>query len=237
MFLRAQPCEELLRGEGELETGLGWPAAKAEKGRRCPHTGASPASAQASPAGAARRRLQVVLSPWSNRVWKGGVWPRELRSELSITYPPGKQQVNTHSRTGGRVSQDSPQASTPSPPGSMSESVRCVREKLAMLAGEMENREYGAVWGQLCSALRGGGGGEKYLEVCRDGLELRRLLVVFDIKGSGEKSSSHSKPPPTGHNETWLSCDRLMTKNRANTPVRPQVSKHRSANRWCARVL
>lgn len=66
-----------------------------------------------------------------------------------------------------------------------------------MLAGEMENLEYGAAWGQLCSALRGGGGGEKYFEVCRDGLELRRLLVVFDIKGSEEKSSSHSKPPPS----------------------------------------
>lgn len=47
----------------------------------------------------------------------------------------------------------------------MSESVKCVREKLAMLAGEMEKREQGAAWGQLCSTLRGGGGGEKYFEV------------------------------------------------------------------------
>jgi hypothetical protein len=47
----------------------------------------------------------------------------------------------------------------------MSESVRCVREKLAMLAGEMENREQGDTCGQLCSALLAGGGGEKYLEV------------------------------------------------------------------------
>lgn len=53
------------------------------------------------------------------------------------------------------------------------------------------------MWGQLCSVLRTGGGGEKYFDVCREGLELSRLLVVFDIKGSGEKSSSHSKPPPS----------------------------------------
>lgn len=52
-----------------------------------------------------------------------------------------------------------------SPPCSMSESVRCVREKLAMLAGEMENREQGDTCGQLCSELLAGGGGEKYLEV------------------------------------------------------------------------
>jgi hypothetical protein len=46
----------------------------------------------------------------------------------------------------------------------MSESVRCVREKLAMLAGEMEKREQGDACAQLCSVLRVGGGGEKYLE-------------------------------------------------------------------------
>lgn len=51
-----------------------------------------------------------------------------------------------------------------SPPCSMSESVRCVREKLAMLAGEMENLEQGDTCGQLCSVLRAGGGGEKYLD-------------------------------------------------------------------------
>lgn len=45
----------------------------------------------------------------------------------------------------------------------MSESVRCVSEKLAMLAGVMENLEQAAACGQLGSALRGGGG-EKYLE-------------------------------------------------------------------------
>lgn len=79
----------------------------------------------------------------------------------------------------------------------MSESVRCVREKLAMSAGEMEKREQGAGGGQLCSVLRAGGGGEKYLDVCREGFEARRLLGVLDRKGSGEKSSSHSKPPPS----------------------------------------
>lgn len=34
-----------------------------------------------------------------------------------------------------------------------------------MLAGEMENLEYGDAWGQLGSTLRGGGGGEKYFDV------------------------------------------------------------------------
>lgn len=77
----------------------------------------------------------------------------------------------------------------------MSESVRCVSEKLAMLAGEMENLEQGAGGGQLGSGLRAGGGGEKYLD-CRVACEARRLLVVLAMNGSGEKSSSHSKPPP-----------------------------------------
>ena len=56
-----------------------------------------------------------------------------------------------------------PRTTAASPPCSMSESVRCVSEKLAMLAGVMENLEQAAACGQLGSALRGGGG-EKYLE-------------------------------------------------------------------------
>lgn len=62
----------------------------------------------ASPAGAARGRLQVELSPWSNRVRKGGMWPRKLQRELSITFPARKAAVNMHSRTGGWASQDAP---------------------------------------------------------------------------------------------------------------------------------
>lgn len=87
------------------------------------------------PAGAARGRPQEYRAPDTGS--GGAVWPRQLRGELSLTLPPGKPQVNTHSgmgRSPGRPGR-------PSPPGSMSESVRCVREKLAMLAGEMEKRE------------------------------------------------------------------------------------------------
>lgn len=122
-----------------------------------------------------------------------------VRASQRVLYTPPTQEASdqhTCKRSGAGLQAEHP--NSPSPPGSMSESVRCVNEKLAMLAGEMENLEYGTAWGQLCSALRGGGGGgEKYFDVCREGLELRRLLVVFDMKGSGEKSSSHSKPPPT----------------------------------------
>lgn len=49
-----------------------------------------------------------------------------------------------------------------SPPCSMSESVRWVRAKLAMFAGEMEKREYVVELLQLCSDERLAGGGEKY---------------------------------------------------------------------------
>lgn len=83
-----------------------------------------------------------------------------------------------------------------SPPCSMSESVRCVREKLAMSAGEIENLEQGAGCGQLGSALRGGGG-EKYLEAWSTGREPSSSLVRGRNE-SAEKSSSHSKPPPRG---------------------------------------
>lgn len=47
----------------------------------------------------------------------------------------------------------------------MSESVRWVREKLAMFAGEMEKREYVVELIQLCSEERLAGGGEKYAVV------------------------------------------------------------------------
>lgn len=67
-----------------------------------------------------------------------------------------------------------------------------------MFAGEMENLEYGDGCDQFCSSVREGGGGEKYFDDWRGGLELIRLLAAFNRKdGSGEeKSSSHSNPPP-----------------------------------------
>ena len=84
-----------------------------------------------------------------------------------------------------------------SPPCSISESVRWVREKLAMLAGEMEKREYveeGLV--QLCSEERFVGGGEKYLEAAVALLAELSLPALERKDGSAEKSSSHSNAPP-----------------------------------------
>lgn len=83
------------------------------------------------------------------------------------------------------------------PPCSMSESVRWVREKLAMLAGEMEKREYveeGLV--QLCSEERVAGGGEMYLEAAAVLLAELSLLALERKVDSAEKSSSHSNAPP-----------------------------------------
>ena len=151
-------------------------------------------------------------------------------SQRVLYTPPTQEASDQHAckRSGAGLQAEHP--NSPSPPGSMSESVRCVNEKLAMLAGEMENLEYGTAWGQLCSALRGGGGGgEKYFDVCREGLELRRLLVVFDMKGSGEKSSSHSKPPPTSTKQDITLLWWFTTQNTQQThSCALQVSKHRS---------
>lgn len=79
--LRSRASEELLLGEEELEAGVGEPGAKAEKGREMALTrGQVPLLPRpASPAGAARRRLQVVLSPCSNRVGKVGCGPASCR--------------------------------------------------------------------------------------------------------------------------------------------------------------
>lgn len=72
-----------------------------------------------------------------------------------------------------------------------------------MLEGEIENLEYDDdVSVQFCSNVREDGGGEKYLEAgdedrFREASRFAVCEINEDSEEDTEKSSSHSKPPPS----------------------------------------